>query len=345
MTSNGPEEYLPESELYSEADGSAGKTMCQAKTRKGEPCRNKALAGQDFCAMHSSVRNGEEEEDNIPEPHLIENLSDLLSMMHRRFRGEYNVDEHGLDLEVTEQFRPIARWIYRKYWRVQVSGIENVPAEGRALLVANHSGVLPFDGAMVIMAVQEEHPQPRLVRALVLSLFFQLPFTAPWLAKTGQVQASPMNAERLLKNDELTLVFPEGVKGIGKPWSKRYQLARFGRGGFVRVAMKTRAPIIPVSIVGAEEIYPHIVSLKTLASILGLPYFPLTPTFPLLGPLGTIPLPTKWYIHFDAPIPIPEMEFRRSEEPLLVTKISNQVRDTIQKNIYRLLKTRRSIFW
>ena len=113
----------------------------------------------------------------------------------------------------------------------------------------------------------------------------------------------------------------------------------------MRVALKTKSPIIPVSIVGAEEIYPQLVNLKPLASLLGLPYVPITPTFPWLGPLGVLPLPTKWYIHFGEPIPIQDMRYRPSEEPLLATKISNQVRDTIQRQIYERLKTRRSVFW
>ncbi len=324
---------------------------CQGVTQKGTPCRNKVLAGHRYCPLHAgqaaATRPGRPPVDDEPPPppKTVGSWKEFFRMMARRRRGRYDVDDLGLDMEFLEQFRPLARWIYHKYWRVTVTGIENVPAEGRALLVANHSGVLPFDGAMVIMAVQEEHPQPRLVRALVLSLFFQLPFTAPILAKTGQVQASPINSARLLNNDELALVFPEGVKGIGKTWNRRYQLARFGRGGFVRVALQTRSPIIPVSIVGAEEIYPHLVNLKPLANLLGLPYVPITPFFPWLGPLGLVPLPTHWYIHFDAPIPIPEMNYRRSEEPLLMSKISNQVRDTIQRNIYELLKTRRSVFW
>ncbi|MFH1885660.1 MAG: lysophospholipid acyltransferase family protein [Pseudomonadota bacterium] len=322
-------------------------------TAKGSPCKNPATEEGGLCPIHQKARKSGPPPMESWSPSLspdrksslAESLAEFRDWVGRRMRGDYVVDDWGFDEEFTQKFYPLIKWMYKKYWRVTATGLENVPAKGRALLVANHSGVLPFDGAMVIMAILEEHPEPRLVRALVLSLFFGLPFTGTMLQRVGQVQASPTNSERLLEADELALVFPEGVKGIGKPFRRRYQLARFGRGGFVRVALKTQSPIIPVSIVGAEEIYPQIFNLKPVASLFGLPYMPITPTFPWLGPLGAIPLPTKWYIHFGEPIPIPEMKYRPSEEPLLVTKISNQVRDTIQRQIFERLKTRRSVFW
>ncbi|MFP4474309.1 MAG: lysophospholipid acyltransferase family protein [Desulfatibacillaceae bacterium] len=269
----------------------------------------------------------------------------FLEMLRRRVRGEYSVDQWGADLELMEQVWPLSRFFYEKYWRVTTTGIENVPAKGRALLVANHSGVLPYDGAMVIMSILEEHPEPRFARALHLSLFSALPVCNVALTRMGQVQALPENSERLLERDELVLVFPEGAKGIGKPYRKRYQLARFGRGGFVRVALKTGTPIIPVSIVGAEEVHPMLANIRPLAQLLGIPYWPVTPTFPWLGPLGLLPLPTKWYIHFDEPIHVEKIRYRPAEEPLLVSKLSSQVRDVIQKNIHARLKTRRAVFW
>ncbi|MBF0551232.1 MAG: acyltransferase family protein [Deltaproteobacteria bacterium] len=268
-----------------------------------------------------------------------------LDLLKRRIKGDYEVDEWGMDEEIIQELMPLGRFLYHTFWRVTATGVENVPAEGRALLVANHSGVLPWDGGMIFMAIQEEHPSPRYVRCLHLSWFTDLPFISPILPRIGQVQALPENGERLLNQDQLVAVFPEGLKGVGKPFKYRYQLARFGRGGFVNLALKTNSPIIPVSVVGAEEIHPNLYNMKTLGSLLGFPYLPITPTFPWLGPLGFIPLPTKWYIHFDTAIPIPEMAYRPSEQPLLVSKISAQVRDTIQNNIYDRLKTRRSVFW
>ncbi|ACL03147.1 phospholipid/glycerol acyltransferase [Desulfatibacillum aliphaticivorans] len=272
-------------------------------------------------------------------------LEEKMTVIARRIDGDYEVDKWGRDMELVDEMRPFFEFMYEKYWRVTTTGLENVPAEGKALLVANHSGVLPWDGAMVITAVAKEHPQPRLVRALHLTRATEIPIIGLGLSRLGQVQALPENAERLLKEDELALVFPEGVKGVGKPFSERYRLARFGRGGFVRVAIRAGAPIIPVSIVGAEEIYPNLANMKMVASAFNLPYFPATPTFPWLGPLGVIPLPTKWTIRFHKPIQVTDINHRPAEEPLLVSKITNQVRDTIQKGIYDILKKRKAVFW
>ena len=165
-------------------------------------------------------------------------------------------DEFGFDPVYTESFLPVFRWIYHSYWRVVTTGVENVPVRGRALLVANHAGVLPWDGAMIKTALFEEHPQPRHARALVASLFFGLPGLSWFLRRTGQAVGHPDDAHRLLEQDELVLVFPEGVKGTGKGWSNRYRLSRFGRGGYVQTAIRAGAPIVPISVVGSEEIYP-----------------------------------------------------------------------------------------
>ena len=272
-------------------------------------------------------------------------LEEKMAVIARRVDGNYEVDKWGRDLELVSEMEPFFRFMYEKYWRVTTSGLENIPADGSALLVANHSGVLPWDGAMVITAVATEHPHPRLIRALHLTRATEIPIVGLGLSRLGQVQALPENAERLLKEGELVLVFPEGVKGVGKPFSERYRLARFGRGGFVRVAIRAGVPIVPVSIVGAEEIYPNLANMKMLASMFNLPYLPATPTFPWLGPLGVIPLPTKWTIRFHKPIQVTDINHRPAEEPLLVSKISNQVRDTIQTSLYDILKKRKTIFW
>lgn len=328
-------------------NNNSARPRCAGKTAKNTRCKRRALPGEQFCVQHlkkPDIGDGFSEFDGPLSAKLIAKFMEIAAMVRRRMRGDYEIDDWGRDDELTEQVWFLAKFIYKYYWRVKVTGVENVPPNGRVLLVANHSGVLPYDGAMVIMAIREEHPQPRLARALGLALAFKLPITGSNLIKFGQVQASPDNARRLLEQDELALVFPEGVKGIGKPFSKRYQLARFGRGGFTRVALQTKSPIVPVSIVGAEEIHPMLVNFKPLASLFGIPYVPITPTFPWLGLLGAIPLPTKWHIHFDAPVRLQDMKFRPSEEPLLVSKISNQVRDTIQRRIHEILKTRRGVF-
>ncbi len=264
--------------------------------------------------------------------------------LRRRWRGDYAVDEFGLDYEILELARPLLTFMYTKYWRVEASGLENVPEDGRALLVCNHSGVLPWDGAMVGMALQNEHPNQRMLRNLHLSWFSSLPIVAPLLSRMGQVQALPENAERLLNRDELVGVFPEGLKGVGKLFKDRYKLARFGRGGFVKVAIKTGAPIIPVSIIGSEEIHPNLYNLKPVAKLMGFPYFPLTPTFPWLGPLGFIPLPSKWYIIFGEPISTAEYGPDAAEDPLLVSQLSERIRSIIQATILEKLKTRPGVF-
>ena len=265
-------------------------------------------------------------------------------MLRRRWRGDYAVDEFGLDYEFVQLAAPLLTFMYRAYWRVETSGLEHVPADGRALLVCNHSGVLPWDGAMVGMSLYLDHPENRILRNLHLSWFSSLPFIAPLLSRLGQVQALPANAERLLERDELVGVFPEGLKGVGKLFKDRYKLARFGRGGFVKVAVKTGAPIIPVAIVGSEEIHPNLYNLKPLAKLLNFPYFPLTPTFPWLGPAGLIPLPTKWYIMFGEPVETAELGAERAEDPLLISQLSDTVRSTIQSMVLEKLKTRPGVF-
>src|SRR6266849_2230463 len=215
---------------------------------------------------------------------------------------DYAVDDFGFDAQWTESFLPLFNLMYRDYWRVETTGIENVPATGRALLVSNHAGVLPWDGTMIKTAIFAEHPHPRHVRALVASLFMGMPVLSWFLRRTGQTVGHPDDTRRLLERDELVLVFPEGVKGTGKSFKDRYRLRRFGRGGFVSTAIRAGAPIIPVSVVGSEEIYPMVADATPLARFLGLPYFPITPFWPLLGPLGMVPLPSKWRIQFHAPI-------------------------------------------
>lgn len=263
----------------------------------------------------------------------------------RRLEGQYEVDAYGLDREFLEAVLPIAQFFYRHYWRVEVSGIENLPAEGPALLVSNHSGVLPFDGAMISTAILNEMTPPRLARALVADWFPTLPLVSILLQKTGQVQANPHNALRLLQQGELVVVFPEGYKGVGKLYRERYQLARFGRGGFIRIAVAAGVPIIPVAVVGAEEIYPVIARSNVLARLLGFPFFPITPTFPWTGPLGFVPVPSKWSIDFGQPIIIDHPGTRAAANPVLVSQLTEQVRSVIQTMLLARLARRRSVLF
>ena len=258
--------------------------------------------------------------------------------------ADYEVDDFGFDPQWTESFIDVFMVLYRDYWRVETTGIENVPAHGRALLVSNHAGVLPWDGTMIKTAVFAEHPHPRHVRALVASLFLGMPVMSWFLRRTGQTVGHPDDTRRLLERDELVLVFPEGVRGTGKNFKDRYRLRRFGRGGFVGTAIRSRAPIIPVSVVGSEEIYPMVADVAPLARFLGMPYFPLTPFWPWLGPLGMIPLPSKWRIQFHAPIHVEDNPPEAADDQNLVMAVADEVRDTIQQGIYDNLKLRRGVF-
>lgn len=265
-------------------------------------------------------------------------------ILRRRFSGEYETDEWGLDWEFIETIVPLVNFMYNVYWRVETTGVENIPLEGRALLVSNHSGQLPWDGLMVGAAVWNEHPAQRLVRTLYATWFPTLPFLSTALVKMGQAPATVENGTRLLEQDELVAVYPEGHKGAGKLFKERYQLASFGQGGFVKMALNAQAPIVPVAVVGAEETYISLAKSPTLAKLTGVPYFPISPTFPWLGPLGLVPLPTKWYIDLGAPIPMDEYGPQAANSPVLISQLSNQVRDVVQEMIRARLAQRRSVF-
>jgi 1-acyl-sn-glycerol-3-phosphate acyltransferase len=254
-------------------------------------------------------------------------------------------DGFGFDPEFTKRVENVALWFYRRYWRVEVDGVTNVPARGRALLVANHAGIIPYDGAMIRTAIIAEHPHPRHARMLVVDWAFAMPFTNMLLLKTGNVLAHPDNATALLERDELVGVFPEGVKGASKPYRDRYRIRRLGRGGFVQVALRTGTPIIPVAVVGSEEVHPVVLDLQPLARLLRLPTLPITPTFPWLGVLGMIPLPSKWLIAFGKPIDVAQYGPEAADDPRLVLALSEQVREWIQSTVYQMLPRRRTIFF
>jgi 1-acyl-sn-glycerol-3-phosphate acyltransferase len=269
-----------------------------------------------------------------------------LDFLRRRLTGEYEVDEFGFDPELTQKvllnaIRPLAD----KYFRLEVRGAENLPTEGGALVVANHSGVLPLDALMTQVAIHDHTSTQRHLRMLAADLVFVLPGVNELARKAGHTLACNEDAQRLLEMGEIVGVWPEGFKGIGKPFADRYKLQRFGRGGFVSSALRAGVPIIPCSIVGAEEIYPMIGNARTLARILGLPYLPITPTFPWLGPLGALPLPTKWTIQFGEPIPTDSYPPEAAEDPMLLFDLTDEVRETVQHTLYKLLVQRRSVFF
>jgi 1-acyl-sn-glycerol-3-phosphate acyltransferase len=271
-------------------------------------------------------------------------LAEFLAFLRRRVTGDYVVDEFGFDPDLTSRLSMASmRPLVEKWFRVEVQGIENIPADGGALLVANHSGTVPID-SLVTGLVVHDHAD-RYLRMLGADLVFRMPFFGEMARKGGATLACNEDAERMLGQGELVGVWPEGFKGVGKPFSERYTLQRFGRGGFVSAALHTGVPIVPCSIVGAEEIYPLVGNLPTLARLLGAPYVPITPFFPWLGPLGMIPLPSKWLIEFGEPIRTDALTDEQAEDPMIVFNLTDQVRETIQQTLYALLMQRRNVFF
>ena len=272
-------------------------------------------------------------------------VAGVLRFLRRRITGDYDIDVFGFDQQLTEQvILPLARPLYRSYFRVRTVGLEHVPDEGGALLVANHAGALPFDAIMTKVALLDDHHAHRNLRELAADLALRLPVIGELARKTGNTLAHDDDAVRLLEDGELVGVWPEGYKGIGKPFSERYKLARFGRGGYVRVALRARRPIIPVAIIGSEETYPIIGNVRWLARLLNLPYFPITVQFPWLGPLGLLPLPSRWLIEFGEPIDVTGYPPDAADDPMLVLELSDRVRDAVQHMLYRNLMGRRSVF-
>ncbi|MEV0523457.1 lysophospholipid acyltransferase family protein [Streptomyces sp. NPDC050439] len=276
---------------------------------------------------------------------LQELLATGVDLFGRLSSEENAVDDFGFDPDlVDELLMPALRPLYEKYFRVEVQGLEHIPSEGSALVVANHSGTLPLDALMLQVAVRDHHSAHRHLRMLAADLAFSLPVVRDLARKLGHVRACPENAERLIGEGQLVGVMPEGYGGLGKSFEERYRLRRFGRGGFAALALKTGRPMIPCSIVGAEEIYPMIGESRTLARMLGLPYFPITPTFPLFGVLGLLPVPTKWTIRFDPPVYTDGFPPGSADDPLVVEKLATEVKDTVQHRINEMLRERGSLF-
>ena len=339
----------------SAAAASAERTRCAATTATGRGCRNYSLPDGDYCSIHADDTSARRRHpshrppDPAPQPDgepvgaLLDGLADFV---RRRLAGAYPIDDFGYDPELhREVLLPLGRLLYERYFRVRTLGIDRIPAEGAALLVGNHSGTIPLDSVMVQHAVAVEHPQRRVIRNVAADLAFQTPFIGPLARKSGNAVACDEDAFELLRRGELVGVYPEGFKGVGKGWKERYKLQRFGRGGFIEVALRTRTPIVPVAVVGAEEAFPMIANARLLARSLGFPYFPITPTFPLLGPLGLLPLPSRWLIEFGEPIPMDDYPDDAAEDAMLVFDLTDRIRDTIQQMLYRNLGLRGRAFF
>jgi 1-acyl-sn-glycerol-3-phosphate acyltransferase len=253
------------------------------------------------------------------------------------------VDEFGLDPLYLSRTRPLLDFLYERWWRIAVTDADLVPDTPRVLFVANCSGVLPWDALMLAHALEREHRSHRRPRFLVSDHVMTRPFLPPVLARLGAVRAHPENAERVLGRDEWLIAFPEGHKGALKPFRERYRLARFGRGGFVRLALRRRALLVPVAIVGAEEIHPLLGRLEIAERLLGtsLPY---TATFPWLGPLGLVPLPSHWRIRFGPPLDLSDADAALADDPAFVARAREQVRDCIARLLAEELERRYSVW-
>ena len=311
--------------------------------------RRRAAEALEQIAERLSPRRDRDED---PDASLFGTARELLSTDYywekwgrgaQRSRSE-EVDDFGLDPSYEKRWGPVFELLYRKWFRTQTTGLEHVPASGRALLVANHSGTVPWDGVMLKTAIELEHSREEL-RWLAEDFVFHMPFLGAFMNRIGAVRACQENAERLLSQDKLVAVFPEGIKGIGKLFRQRYQLQRFGRGGYIKLALRTHTPIIPTAIIGAEETNPLLFKITHLTKGLGLPYVPVTPTFPWLGPLGLVPAPTQWRIVFGEPIDLTDHDIADAEDAILVNKLNERVRNTIQGMIDHALAQRTSVFF
>jgi 1-acyl-sn-glycerol-3-phosphate acyltransferase len=278
-----------------------------------------------------------------PSPAVLRAALDAARRLGTAAREE---DEWGFDPSFAQAVDPLLSFLYDRWWRVHASGTEQVPASGRVLLVANHAGVLPWDAAMMATALRRAAAGPgsRHPRFLVLNWAFELPWVSTAIRRYGGVPASPYNALRLLHQDHAVMVFPEGAKGTGKSYGRRYRLERFGRGGFVELALRARAPIVPCAVVGSEEIYPKLGELPGAARLFGAPYVPVTPTFPLLGPLGAIPLPSRWRIAFGAPVDLSGHPPEAAEDRALVLELAEEIRDRVQSMVHDELVERGGAF-
>jgi 1-acyl-sn-glycerol-3-phosphate acyltransferase len=275
-------------------------------------------------------------------------LTDPLGALNKRNpkyceRYAADGDAFGYDIETYARWEPLFRFLFEDYFKVDVRGIENIPAEGRGILVGNHSGLLPLDGAMLSIAMCNYHNSPRRVRYLVTDWFFTVPGLNKWIRETGQVRATLANAQQLLADQELVGIYPEGIRGVGKPFKERYRVLDF-HPGFVQLALETQTPIIPISTVGGDEIFPNFVNLRDVARQVGMPFFPITLTFPWLPfPLGFIPLPVKWMINIHKPIEL-NYPASKAKDRKFVLGIARDIQHSIQDDLNDMLRRRKSVF-
>jgi 1-acyl-sn-glycerol-3-phosphate acyltransferase len=302
-----------------------GANQCRAVQPARKPCPRSAIASSPYCAEHSGPitdRPYRSRRDAL----AIWRQSAAAVLRRHESPLAPDIDLHDADTmwAIFTAVLPLYEW----YWRVTAGGIENIPTAGPAVLVANHSGALPIDGALLKIATLKEHGRNPWM--LAGDIVFRLPQVGGFVRRMGNARADPGETAGLLKDGHLVAVFPEGYQGIGKGWANRYRLEQFGRGGFVKMALQAGAPLLPVGIVGAEQIYPMIANARPVAHALRLPYFPVTPTFPLLGPLGLLPLPAKCHVEFGTPIPTVDYGAESAEDDRLVGELTERARSAVQ---------------
>ena len=285
-----------------------------------------------------------EGDELLPERREAETMRELLPAIE----PERQVNDWGRSERLEGVFdQTVVEFFYRYWFRAEVEGIENVPTDGGALLVSNHSGALPPDAAMIARAIREELAVPRPLHITVEHFFKGYPGFSMLIPKIGCVAAHPANVHRLLYDEQqLVLVFPEGRKGTEKLYKDRYRLRRFGRGGFVEAAMRAEAKLVPVCVVGAEESAPIFAQVGLLRRLTGLIYFPITPTFPWFGPLGMLGyLPAKFKLRFLEPIDTRTMGNDPAADKALVQNVSQEIRARIQENLHDMLAKRKSVWF
>ncbi len=328
--------------------------LIRASTRVEEAAAAEAapvVAAQPAVVTAAAVPAANEAADTTPAATNGQPDSVTAAFVERQYGREAlrslseEIDDFGLDPAFESRVRPGIDLLYRHYFRVEVDGAQHVPSAGRAVVVANHSGTLPLDGLVLRAALRLDHPSGRDLRWLAEDFHFYLPFAGVFLNRVGAVRACPENAERLLDKDSLVAVFPEGVHGIKKLFRDRYRLQRFGRGGYIRLCLRTRTPLIPCAIIGAEETNPLLFRFERLAELMRLPYLPVTPTFPLLGPLGLLPAPTRWKIRFGEPISFDAYGPQAADDTVLVGRLSERVRSSIQALLDTGLRARKSVWF
>jgi 1-acyl-sn-glycerol-3-phosphate acyltransferase len=270
------------------------------------------------------------------DPSIWDNIGSM-----RAGQNDYGFDPFGFEPQFLKYVVPFAERLYRRYFRAQVFGIDNIPSSGPVLLVSNHTGQIPIDGFLIGCALLFDKYPARMVRSMVEHWVPTIPFVSWFMARAGQVVGTRQNCRILLGRDGCILVFPEGARGINKTYDHAYELAKFGL-GFMRLALENDTPIVPVGVVGGEEQMPTIWNFESLGRLLGMPAFPITPTWPLLGPLGALPLPVKYRIYFGEPM---RFEGASDDEDRVVGAQVEQVRSAIRELVERGLREREGVFF